>query len=226
MKILLVEDDVRIVNFIKRGLEAERYGVDVAHDGSEAIEMGRGIDYSVIILDILLPVRNGLEVCRILREENIRTPILMLTAKDSLEDKVGGLKTGADDYLTKPFAFEELLARINALLRRGPYRDVKPELKVADLMLNQNSHEVRRGDKAISLTPTEFALLRCLMLHPDQVLSRTAILEQVWGYHYDTLTNVVDVYIRYLRRKIDDGFPKRLIQTVRDMGYKISGTRS
>lgn len=223
MEILLVEDDERIVSFVKRGLEAEHYSVDVAHDGQEAIDMARAIRYRLIILDLVLPLKSGSEVCLSLREERIETPILMLTAKDTLEEKIEGLRIGADDYLTKPFAFEELLARMKALLRRGPYREENQDLKVADLTLSRESHEVRRAGDPITLTAKEFALLEYLMSHPNKVMSRTVILEKVWGYHYDTLTNVVDVYIRYLRKKIDEGYPKKLIQTVRDIGYKISG---
>ena len=222
MEILLVEDDERIVSFVKRGLEAEHYGVDVAHNGQEAVDMARAIRYRLIILDLVLPIKSGSEVCQILREERVEAPILMLTAKDTLEEKVEGLRIGADDYLTKPFAFEELLARMKALLRRGPYQEQSQELKVADLVLSKESHEVRRAGKLITLTAKEFALLEYLMAHPNKVLSRTAILEKVWGYHYDTLTNVVDVYIRYLRKKVDEGHSKKLIQTVRDIGYKIS----
>lgn len=223
MEILLVEDDERIVSFVKRGLEAEHYSVDVAHDGQEAVDMARAISYRLIILDLVLPLKSGSEVCQILREERIESPILMLTAKDTLEEKVEGLRIGADDYLTKPFAFEELLARMKALMRRGPYREESQELKIVDLTLSRESHEVRRAGKLIPLTAKEFALLEYLMAHPNKVLSRTSILEKVWGYHYDTLTNVVDVYIRYLRKKVDEGYSKKLIQTVRDIGYKISG---
>ena len=221
MRVLLVEEDERIVRFIKRGLEAEGYGVDVARDGEEGLDMGRG-NYDVIILDLLLPKKIGTEVCQELRSAKIKTPLLMLTAKDALQDKVQGLQVGADDYLTKPFAFEELIARVQALLRRGPYCEVAPKLKVADLTLNQETREVRRGKKVLSLTAKEYALLRYLMSRPNKPLSRTMILEQVWGYHNDTLTNVVDVYIRYLRKKVDSGASKKLIQTERDVGYKIS----
>lgn len=223
MRILLVEDDERVVNFIKRGLEAERFQVEVAPDGLKAIEMATSIPYQMIILDLALPLKSGDEVCRVLRKEKVQTPILMLTARDTVQEKVGGLAIGADDYLTKPFAFEELLARIKALLRRaGPYQEAVSELRVADLVLNQETREVRRGDKVINLTAKEFALLEYLMRYPNRVLSRTTILEQVWGYHYDALTNSVEVYILYLRKKIDHGHSKKLIQTVRGIGYKIS----
>jgi DNA-binding response OmpR family regulator len=222
MQILLVEDDERIVNFIKRGLEAESYRVDVARNGVEAIDMARAIRYHLMILDLLLPMKGGVEVCQTLRDEKNQTPILMLTAKDTVQEKIQGLRVGADDYLTKPFAFEELLARIEALLRRGEYKEIAPELKVADLVLDRESHEVRRGATLIALTAKEFALLEYLMCHPNKALSRTSILEQVWGYHYDTMTNVVDVYIRYLRKKVDEPFLQKLIHTVRDIGYKIA----
>ncbi len=221
MDLLLVDDDQRIVSFVKRGLEAEGYHVDVALNGEEGLEYGRN-PYTLIILDLLLPGMNGTEICRILRKDKIHTPILMLTARDGLQDKVEGLQTGADDYLTKPFAFEELLARIQALLRRGNYQDIPTTLNIQDLCLNKETHEVTRAGLPITLTAKEFALLEYLMSHPNRPLSRTMILEQVWGYHYDTPTNVVDVYIRYLRNKIDKGFSRKLIQTVRDVGYKIS----
>ncbi len=222
MRILLVEDDERIADFVKRGLEAEGYGVDVARDGEEGLEMGRG-SYQVLILDILLPTKSGIEVCEELRSAHVHTPILMLTAKDTLKDKVHGLQAGADDYLTKPFPFEELIARIQALMRRGPYQEVRAELKVADLRLNRETREVCRAGRTIHLTAKQYGLLEFLMSRPNKALSRTVILEQVWGYHYDTGTNVVDVFIRYLRKKVDGKHPKKLIQTVRDIGYKISG---
>jgi two-component system, OmpR family, response regulator len=225
MRILVVEDDERISSFVKRGLEAEGYLVDIAHDGPEGIE--RGLDpYDAIILDLLLPGKNGHDVCQALRHEQIQTPILILTARETLQDKLLGFNYGADDYLTKPFAFEELLARIKALLRRKPYKESIVELTVADLTLNRDSREVRRGGNAISLTRKEFDLLDFLMSNPDKALSRVSILEQVWGYHYDTLTNVVDVYIGYLRKKVDAGFKNKLIRTVRDFGYKISDNQS
>lgn len=221
MRILLVEDDERIMTFVKRGLEAEGYQIDAAHDGEEGLQLGQG-SYGLIILDLLLPGKSGIEVCQLLRQNGISTPILMLTARDALQDKVEGLQTGADDYLTKPFAFEELLARIQALLRRGPYQEAATTLAIADLTMNRETREVRRGDTILPLTAKEYALLEYLMTRPNRPLSRTMILEQVWGQHHDTLTNVVDVYIRYLRNKVDKGFPQKLIHTVRDIGYKIS----
>lgn len=221
MNLLLVDDDQRIVSFVKRGLEAEGYHVDVALNGEEGLEYAQN-PYTLIILDLLLPGMNGTDVCLALRKDQIHTPILMLTARDGLQDKVEGLRTGADDYLTKPFAFEELLARVKALARRGAYQDVPTTLHIQDLRLNKGTREVTRADQPITLTAKEFSLLEYLMSHPNRPLSRTMILEQVWGYHHDTLTNVVDVYIRYLRNKVDKAFPQKLIQTVRDVGYRIS----
>ena len=226
MRILVVEDDERISSFVKRGLEAENYLVDLAQDGQEGIQKGMA-PYDLIVLDLLLPVKNGHEVCQALRHEQVQTPILILTAKETLQDKLRVFDYGADDYLTKPFAFEELLARIKALLRRKPsYKESAAELEVADLTLTRDSREVRRGGKTISLTRTEFDLLELLMANPDKALSRVSILEQVWGYHYDTLTNIVDVYIGYLRKKVDAGSKKKLLRTVRDFGYKISDKQS
>jgi len=220
MRILLVEDDNRISAFVRRGLEAEGYGVDVVPTGQEGLDLGGG-KYHLIILDLMLPDQSGFEVCRQLRQEQVHTPILMLTAKDAVQDKVQGLQLGADDYVTKPFAFDELLARIKALLRRGPYQEIQAELTVADLRLNRETREVWRGTTKLNLTSKEFALLECLMTNPNKPVSRSTILDQVWGYQYDPLTNVVDVYVGYLRKKIDGSFSKKLIQTVRDVGYKI-----
>ena len=221
--ILVIEDDERISSFIRRGLEAEGYLVDVVQDGHEGVEKGMA-PYDLIILDLVLPDQSGHEVCQSLRREQVHTPILILTAKDALEDKLSCFDHGADDYLTKPFAFEELLARIKALLRRTPALkgEVANVLQIADLTLNRSAREVRRGDTIVSLTKKEFDLLEFLMSNPAKALSRTSILEHVWGYHYDTLTNTVDVYIGYLRKKIDAGSTIKLIQTVRDFGYKIS----
>jgi len=223
MRVLLVEDDERIVNFVQRGLKAEGYAVEVARGGLEAVALGAEGKFQVIILDLGLPDLNGRQVCERLRSGGVHTPILMLTARDAVQDKVTGLRSGADDYMTKPFAFEELLARIEVLMRRrvGETKPVTKELQVADLVLNGETHEVRRGDTPIELTPKEFALLECLMRMPGKVLSRTRILEQVWGYSTDPLTNVVDVYIRQLRRKIDDDYELKLLKTVRGFGYKM-----
>lgn len=221
MRLLLIEDDRRVARFIQKGLEAERHRVELATTGPDGIEMGLAGVYDLILLDLILPGENGIEVCRQLRENEIKTPILMLTAKDSVEDKVTGLGVGADDYLTKPFAFEELLARIQALLRRPGELDLSPTLTVADLVLDKNTHEVKRAGEVIELTATEFALLEYLMRRSNRMLSRTMIEEQVWDYHSDPSSNVVNVYIRRLRQKIDHGFSQPLIHTVRGAGYML-----
>ncbi len=226
MRVLLVEDDERISDFVQRGLKAEGYAVEVARSGREAIALGAEGSFQAIILDLGLPDLNGRQVCERLRSIGIDTPILMLTARDAVQDKVSGLRSGADDYMTKPFAFEELLARIEALMRRRG-GEISPEVKefqIADLVLNGETHEVRRGEALIELTPKEFALLECFMRMPGKVLSRTRILEQVWGYSADPLTNVVDVYIRQLRRKIDDDHDLKLFKTVRGFGYKMDAS--
>jgi two-component system OmpR family response regulator len=223
MRVLLVEDDQRIVDFVRRGLKSEGYAVEIARTGQEAIELGGEGQFQVIILDLGLPDLNGRQVCERLRKMGIETPILMLTAMDTVQDKVTGLRAGADDYMTKPFAFEELLARIETLMRRrgGEIKLESKELQIANLILNGATHEVRRGDLVIELTPKEFALLEFFMRMPGKMLSRTRILEQVWGYSADPLTNVVDVYIRQLRRKIDDDHDLKLLKTVRGFGYKL-----
>jgi len=220
MRILVVEDERRITAFIKRGLEEEHYAVDVAYDGEEALDWAAVVDYDLIVLDVLLPKKDGIEVCRELRAQGNKVPILMLTARDAIEDRVQGLDSGADDYLVKPFAFQELLARIRALLRRsGEIKTTR--LQVGDLLLDTLTHRATRGGQVIELTAREYALLEFLMRHPGQVLSRTQIAEHVWNYDFFTTSNVVDVYIRYLRRKIDKGFEIKLLQTVRGVGYKI-----
>jgi two-component system OmpR family response regulator len=221
MNVLLVEDDERIIEFVRRGLQAEGCQVDVARRGLDGLRRARS-GARVIILDLLLPDIDGREVCRRLREAGVTTPILMLTALDTLEDKVRGLRIGADDYLVKPFAFAELLARVQALARRNArYHQDPPELRAADLVLDRETREVWRGDRSITLTAREFSLLECLVGASGRVVSRTQILEQVWGLSSHPLTNVVEVYIRQLRRKVDEGAPESLIQTVRGFGYKI-----
>ncbi len=220
MRLLVVEDEARIASFIRRGLEEERHAVDVAPDGDDAVHLATLNDYDVILLDVLLPRKNGLAVCRELRARNVSTPILMLTAKDSVEDRVAGLRIGADDYLTKPFAFDELLARIDALVRRQSL-DRSPVLRVADLTLDPLTHEVRRADRPIELTNKEYALLAFLMRRPGQVLTRTQIAEQIWDMDFDNESNVIDVYIRYLRKKIDADGARPLIHTVRGAGYTM-----
>jgi len=220
MRILVVEDERRIAAFIKQGLEEENYAVDVAYDGIEALDWAAAVDYQLILLDVLLPRKDGIEVCRELRAGGSGVPILMLTARDAVEDRVHGLDSGADDYLVKPFAFQELLARVRALLRRrGETKTVR--LQVGDLVLDTLSRQASRGGRIAELSTREYALLEFLMRHPGQVLGRTQIMDHVWGYDFLAASNVVDVYIGYLRRKIDDGFEHKLIQTVRGAGYRI-----
>lgn len=220
MKLLLVEDEAKIVDFIVKGLKGESFVVDVASDGEEGFFKATSTEYDVIILDLMLPKKDGYALCQELRERNINTPILMLTAKDALSDKVKGFSLGADDYLTKPFAFEELVARLRALSRRKYGRE-ENILKIADLEINLDAHEVKRGEKLLDLTPREFNLLQYLINNKGQALTRTQILQNVWEFDFDSGTNVVDVYIRYLRNKVDKGRKKKLIQTVRSVGYRI-----
>ncbi len=217
MRILLVEDEKNVASFIKKGLEEEFFNVDAAESGSEGLSMATANDYDLMLLDIMLPGMNGIELCRELRRRGMKVPILMLTAKDSVSNKVEGLESGADDYLTKPFAFSELLARIRALLRRAS-ESVK-ELSLEDLRMDLLSRRVYRGGKEIVLTPKEFSLLEYLLRRKGRVLSRTQIIENIWGYNFDPNSNVVDVHIKYLREKIDTGFPEKLIHTVRGAGY-------
>jgi two-component system OmpR family response regulator len=221
-KILLVEDDPRISGFVKRGLEAEGYVVDFAENGDDALAMARDTPYRLIVLDRMLPGLDGLEVCRLLRRERRESCILMLTAKDSLQDKIDGLKGGADDYLTKPFAFDELLARMEALLRRASKPSADPVLKVGDLVLDPSAKRVWRGNREIALTAKEFTLLAYLMAHAGTVVSRTRVLNNVWALTFDPGTKLVDVYIRYLRRKIDHEGELPLIRTIRGFGYIIT----
>jgi heavy metal response regulator len=218
MRILLVEDEKKIAHFIERGLQEEHYAVDIAYEAESALFMANTNPYDLIILDIMLPGRDGLSVCRDLRRNKLDVPILMLTARERVQDRVMGLDSGADDYLTKPFAFDELLARIRALLRR---KSGSPTalLRVADLELDQLSHKVRRAGREIELTGKEYSLLEYLMLNANQVVTRTMICEHVWDIHFDSDTNVIDVYINYLRNKIDRGFSSRLIHTIRGVGY-------
>ncbi len=225
-RVLLVEDDDRIADFIQRGLKAEGYAVELARTGREAIAFGKEGQFQTIILDLGLPDLDGQQICEHLRAKRVDTPILMLTARDTVHDKVIGLRAGADDYMTKPFAFEELLARIEVLMRRSVGKTIidSKEMLVADLVLNRETHEVRRGGTLINLTPKEFSLLEFFLRMQGKVLSRTRILEQIWGYSADPLTNVVDVYVRQLRRKIDDDYTIKLIKTVRGFGYKLDAT--
>lgn len=222
MKILVVEDEHRIANTIKKGLEQERFIVDVAYDGNDGYDLASTENYNVIILDVMLPKLDGLTICKNLRKEGNHTPILMLTAKGQIQDKVEGLDAGADDYLTKPFSFEELLARIYALHRR-PKQIVSDILKVDDLTLNMHEYTVTRADKRIQLSSKEFSLLEYLMRHAKKIVTKDQIISHVWDYDADILPNTVEVYIKNLRSKIDYPFHQKnpLIQTVRGFGYKI-----
>jgi two-component system, OmpR family, response regulator len=219
MRVLVVDDEKKIADSIKRGLEQERFAVDVAYDGEEGYDLASMESYDVIVLDVMMPKMDGFEVCRKLREDENHTAILMLTAKGEVEDKVAGLNVGADDYLPKPFAFEELVARIKALTRR-PKETVPSKLKAADLELDTATFEVKRGEKPIELSKKEFALLEFLLRHKDKVLSKDQIIQNVWDYESDVLPNTVEVYIKYLRKKIDAG-AKPLIETIRGFGYKL-----
>jgi two-component system, OmpR family, response regulator len=221
MHILVVEDESRLTKLIKRALEQERHVVDVAYDGATAYSMATDTTYDLIVLDVMLPEMDGMEVCRELRREGVDSRILMLTAKGTTEDRVSGLDAGADDYLVKPFSFAELLARIRALSRREVQPEMEQELKVADLVLDLSRHEARRGGKSIELTAKEFSLLEYMMRNSGRVLTRSQILDHVWGYDFESMTNVVDIYVHYLRNKIDKGFSKPLIRTVRGVGYGL-----
>ena len=221
MRILVVEDEPKIAAFIQKGLQEEHHVVDVIGDGEEALAWATGAAYDLLVLDVLLPGRDGISVCRELRRRGVRTPVLMLTAKDTVDDRVAGLDSGADDYLVKPFAFKELLARLRALARRPP-TVAGPVLHLADLRLDTVRHEATRAGRPIELTPTEYRLLELLLRHRNQVLSRTMIAEQVWSYDFYSESNVVDVYIRNLRRKLDEGYSPKLIHTVRGVGYKLA----
>lgn len=219
MRILVVEDEKKVANFIKKGLEEEAYAVDLAYDGEEALCFGQQNDYDLVILDIMLPKKDGCKVLTTLRETGILTPVLILSARTAVEDRVKGLNLGGDDYLTKPFSFSELLARIRALLRRG--KKETTILKVRDLTLDPVSRKIFRAGKEIELTPKEFALLEYFMRNKNQVLTRTMIAEHVWNYNFDSFTNVIDVYVNYLRNKIDKDSPYKLIQTMRGVGYMM-----
>lgn len=221
MRVLVVEDEPVIADFIVRGLTEQGYAVDLARDGAAALELADPGSFDVILLDIMLPKVDGLTVCRRLRERGNKTPVLMLTARDTVDDRVRGLDSGADDYLVKPFAFAELVARVRALSRRVPGL-TDTVLRVADLELDTATRSARRGDRGIELTTKEYALLEYLMRNPNRVLTRTMITDRVWNHDTLNLANVIDVYIGHLRRKIDDGHAIRLIQTVRGAGYKIA----
>jgi len=220
MRLLVVEDEPGIARFVRQGLTEAGYAVDVAYNGMEGLDNALAAEYDVIVLDIMLPKMDGLQLLRELRDRGIKTAVLLLTARDAVDDRVRGLNAGADDYLVKPFAFPELLARIQALLRRPPLQsDVI--LRVGDLELDTITRQIHRARKPIDLSPREFSLLEFLMRHPNQVLTRTQIAEHVWNFDFYNESNVVDVYIGYLRRKIDRNFTYPLIHTVRGVGYKI-----
>jgi len=225
MRVLVVEDEVKMARLLKRGLEEEDYAADVAANGEDGIWMATENPYDAIVLDVMLPDVDGFEVCRRIREAGQWAPVLMLTARDAVPDRVRGLDVGADDYLTKPFAFAELLARLRALVRRGA-RERPPVVAVGDLRLDPASKAVRRAEQTIELTPKEFSLLEYFMRHPGEVLTRTQLLAHVWDFAYDGDSNVVEVYVRYLREKIDRPFGRHSLETVRGMGYRLHEERT
>jgi two-component system copper resistance phosphate regulon response regulator CusR len=220
MRILLIEDELKLSSFIKRGLVAERYAVDVARDGKSGLELATTYQYDLVLLDLMLPGMDGSEVLRRLRKQNSTVPVLILSARDALQDKVMNLEIGADDYLTKPFAFAELQVRIKALMRRGPVNRAS-SIRVADLELDRLSQQVKRAGHRVELTSKEYALLEYLMSNAGRVLSRNMIIEHVWDQSFDGITNIVDVYIRHLRSKVDTGHDPKLLKTVRGVGYTI-----
>jgi heavy metal response regulator len=225
MRILLVEDDKGASRFIKKGLQEKGYTIDVAFDGEEGLHFATSQVYDLIILDIMLPEMSGFEVLKGIRKKGIITPVIFLTARDEKEDVVHGLELGADDYLIKPFSFAELLARIKAILRRGQKDIELSKLTVDDLTLNLMNRSARRGDKDIELSAKEFVLLEYLMRNAGQILTRTMILEHVWGYDFDTSTNIIDVHINRLRAKVDKDFPHKLIHTIKGVGYVLTDER-
>ena len=222
MRVLVVEDEPKIAAYLKRGLQEQGYAVDGASSGPDALDWAEAAPYDLIVLDILLPRLDGLAVCRELRRRGLATPVLMLTARDTVDDRVAGLDAGADDYLVKPFALKELLARVRALTRRSADQRKSPVMALGDLSLDTRTRRVRRQDRLIELTAKEFSVLECLMREPGQVLSRAVIAEHVWNYDADNSSNIIDVYIRNLRRKVDDPFDVKLIQTIRGAGYRLS----
>jgi len=220
VRVLIVEDEKKVASFIAKGLQEEGHAVDVLHDGENGAIQALRVDYDLVVLDLMLPKRSGLEVLRAIRVEKSRLPVLILTAKGELEDRVSGLDAGADDYLVKPFAFAELSARVRALLRRGTGEDTR--LRVADLEIDTATRIVKRGGRQIDLKPKEYALLEFLMRYARRPITRTMITEHVWDIHFDSISNVVDVHINSLRNKIDKGFSSPLIHTVRGVGYMLS----
>jgi two-component system OmpR family response regulator len=220
MRVLIVEDELRMAGLLRRGLVAEGLSADVAGTGEDALWMAQAHDYDAIVLDVMLPGINGFETCRRLRTSGVWAPVLMLTARNTVEDRVAGLDTGADDYLVKPFAFAELLARLRALVRRGD-AERPAVLEVGDLRLDPSTRDVRRGDSEVSLSAKEFALLETFMRRPGEVLSRLHLLEHAWDFTYENRSNIIDVYVRRLRRKIDEPFGRSTLQTVRGGGYRL-----
>jgi two-component system copper resistance phosphate regulon response regulator CusR len=220
MRVLVIEDETKVGSFIKRALEEESYAVDLCEDGAQGLDMALSGSYDLIMIDLMLPSLPGLEVLTRLRKEKIQTPVLILTAQSKVDQRVKGLDAGADDYLTKPFAIDELLARVRALLRRGPAESAGV-LQIDDLMLNPATREVTRGGQRIDLTVKEYALLEYFMRHAGRVLTRPMISDHVWNQDFDTFTNVIDVYVNYLRNKIDRGRAKKLIHTIRGSGYML-----
>jgi two-component system OmpR family response regulator len=220
MRVLVVEDEKKLGELLGRGLREEGYAADVADRGEEALWMAHAVPYDAIVLDVMLPGADGFEICRRLRRDGVWTPVLMLTARDAVDDRVGGLDAGADDYLTKPFAFEELLARLRALTRRAPI-ERPPVLQVADLRLDPAAHRAWRGDEELDLSAKEFAMLELFMRRPGVTLSRTQLLDGAWDIAFESRSNVVDVYVRYLREKVDRPFGRKSIETVRGVGYRL-----
>jgi two-component system response regulator MprA len=221
MRVLVVDDEPQLRRALERALKLEGYEVAMAADGEEGLAAISSAPYDAVVLDVLMPNRDGLSVCRELRERGDRTPVLMLTARDAVQDRVDGLDAGADDYVVKPFALDELLARLRALLRRSNGSDADGQLSYADLTLDPATREVRRGDRPVELTKTEFALLEHLLSHPRLVLTRSQLFEAVWGYDFGPRSNSLEVYIGYLRRKTEEGGEPRLIQTIRGVGYSL-----
>lgn len=221
MRVLVVDDDKKFCDIVKRGLEENSYAVDCVHDGDDGFYYAENGSYDLVLLDIMMPKIDGIEMCRKLRKNKYKTPILFLTAKDSVEDRVKGLDMGVDDYIVKPFAFPELLARIRAILRRDGVTEKSPEIQIGDLRLNTVTHEVFWKDKAVVLTTKEFTILNYIMYNPNAIITRTMIEEHAWNYDFDSMSNLVDVYIRRIRQKIDPEHGKEIIQTIRGSGYRI-----